>query len=307
MAAQSLVEALGEQDWLDQVGNTVQPIIDRALMTTGGQPLKDFLHGVWLGHPLHPVLTDIPLGAWTVAIVLDALDEINGRDGFGRGAEAAVTIGLAGAVGAAVTGMTDWEHLDRQPRRVGLLHGILNTTAALLYARSLQLRKRRQRRAGRGFALLGYTVSMAAAYLGGKLVYEDRIGVNRAKEHLPANPVPAEFIPVLPEAELPENVLRRIEVDGAPILLVRRGARVFALAETCSHLSGPLAEGQLEGESVVCPWHGSRFALTDGQVLNGPATHPQPCFVSRVHDGQIEIRLSGRTPVAGEQSHGQLP
>jgi hypothetical protein len=88
MAIQSLVEALGEQDWLDQVGNTVQPIIDRALMTTGGQPLKDFLHGVWLGHPLHPVLTDIPLGAWTVAVVLDALDEIKGRDGFAAGAEA---------------------------------------------------------------------------------------------------------------------------------------------------------------------------------------------------------------------------
>jgi len=289
MAIQSLVEALGEQDWLDQVGNTVQPIIDRALMTTGGQPVKDFLHGVWLGHPLHPVLTDVPLGAWTVAVVLDALDEIKGCDDYARGAEAAVTIGLAGAVGAAVTGITDWEHLDRQPRRVGLLHGILNTTAALLYARSLQLRKRRQRRAGRGFALLGYTVSMAAAYLGGKLVYEDRIGVNRAKEHLPANPASTEFIPVLLEAELPENVLRRVEVDGVPILLVRRGTRVFALAETCSHLSGPLAEGQLEGESVVCPWHGSRFALTDGRVLNGPATHPQPCFISRVRNSQIEI------------------
>jgi nitrite reductase/ring-hydroxylating ferredoxin subunit/uncharacterized membrane protein len=301
MTPHTLVEALGEQEWLDQVGNAVQPLIDWALMTTGGQPLKDFLHGVWLGHPLHPVLTDIPLGAWTVAVVLDALDEINGRDGFRRSADAAVTIGLAGAVGAAVTGMTDWEQLDGQPRRVGLLHGLLNTTAALLYARSLQLRKRRQRRAGRGFALLGYTVSLAAAYLGGKLVYEERIGVNRALEHLPTNPATAEFIPVLPKAELPENVLRRVEVNGAPILLVRRGARVFALAETCSHLSGPLAEGQLEGESVVCPWHGSRFALTDGRVLNGPATHPQPCFVARVRNGQIEIRLSTGMSVVGSK------
>jgi nitrite reductase/ring-hydroxylating ferredoxin subunit len=253
------------------------------------------------------VLTDIPLGAWTVAVVLDALDEINTSDGFGRGAEAAVTIGLAGAVGAAVTGLADWEQLDGQPRRVGLLHGLLNTTAALLYARSLHLRKRRQRRAGRGFALLGYTVSLAAAYLGGKLVYEERIGVNRALGHLPASTATWEFIPVLPEAELPENVLRRVDVAGAPLLLVRRGARVFTLAETCSHLSGPLAEGQLDGESVVCPWHGSRFALTDGRVVNGPATHPQPCFVARVCNGQIEIRLPGRTPVSGEQTHGKLP
>jgi nitrite reductase/ring-hydroxylating ferredoxin subunit/uncharacterized membrane protein len=278
MTTQTVVEVLGEQEWLDQVGNTVQPVIDGALMTTGGQPLKDFLHGVWLGHPLHPVLTDVPLGAWTVAVVLDALDEIKGSNGFRRGADAAVTIGLAGAVGAAVTGMADWEHLDGQPRRVGLMHGMLNTTAALLYARSLQLRNRRQRRAGRGFALLGYAVSMAAAYLGGKLVYEDRVGVNRARENLPTNTSTSEFVPVLPETELPANVLRRVAVNDAPILLVRRGVHIFALAETCSHLSGPLAEGRLEDESVVCPWHGSRFALADGQVLNGPATHPQPCF-----------------------------
>src|ERR1700749_3113453 len=103
MAIQSLVEALGEQDWLDQVGNTVQPIIDRALMTTGGQPLKDFLHGVWLGHPLHPVLTDIPLGAWTTGLVLDAVGVLREDEGLERAADVAIAVGLLGAVGAAVT------------------------------------------------------------------------------------------------------------------------------------------------------------------------------------------------------------
>ena len=289
MATELVARAIAQQDWLDPVADMAQPAIDRALTAAGGQPLKDFLNGVWLGHPLHPVLTDIPIGAWTMTAVLDALEEINGHNGARQGADTALKIGLVGAVGAAVTGMADWEHLDGQPRRVGLMHALLNTTAAVLYARSWHLRTRRQRRAGRGYAFLGFAVSMASAYLGGQLVYSHRIGVDRATPTLPVEPPPADFVPVLAEAELPANSLRRVEVRGTPVLLARRGEQVYALAETCSHLSGPLAKGRLEGESVVCPWHGSRFALQDGRVLNGPATHPQPCFATRVRDGQIEV------------------
>lgn len=287
----SPVEIIARQGWLDQVSDKVQPVINQALTAAGGQPLKDFLHGVWLGHPLHPVLTDLPIGAWNVALVFDALDEISGQDGYGRSADAAIAIGLVGAAAAAITGLADWEHLDGRPRRVGLTHGLLNTTATLLYTRSLLLRRRQQRRAGRGFALLGYIISAAAAYLGGQLVYGYRVGVDRAAERLPTHALPHGFVPVLPAAELPENELRRAEVNGTPILLARRQGQIYAMAETCSHLSGPLAEGRLEGESVVCPWHGSRFALSDGRVLNGPATHPAPCFKTRIHNGSIEVQL----------------
>ncbi|HKA52367.1 MAG TPA: non-heme iron oxygenase ferredoxin subunit [Candidatus Binatia bacterium] len=287
MATETMLEVISRQDWLDRVSEKVQPAVARAL-AGGGQPLQDFLNGVWLGHPLHPALTDVPLGSWTAALALDALDEISGNDGFGRGADAAVAVGLAGA--AAVTGMADWQHLGGEERRVGTLHGLLNTGAALLYARSLALRQRRERRAGRGFALLGFLLSTAAAYVGGKLVYSYRVGVDRAAAGSP----PRDFVPVMAEGELPENELRRVEVGRVPVLLVRRQGRIFALAEACSHLSGPLAEGRLEGDSVVCPWHGSRFALGDGRVLNGPATHPQPCFEARVHDGRIEVRAGGR-------------
>src|SRR2546422_11199892 len=178
MATETMLDVISRQNWLDQVSEKLQPAIARALESSGGQPLKDFLHGVWLGHPLHPVLTDVPLGSWTTALMLDALDEISGNDGFGRGADAAVAIGLVGAVAAAVTGMADWQHLDGEERRVGLLHGLLNTSAALLYTRSLMLRQQQERRAGRGFALLGFLASTAAAYLGGKLVYSYRIGVD---------------------------------------------------------------------------------------------------------------------------------
>src|SRR5262245_9335873 len=156
MATETMLAVINRQDWLDQVGEKLQPAIDRALSAAGGQPLKDFLNGVWLGHPLHPVFTDVPLGSWTTALVLDALDEISGHDGFGHAADAAVAVGLVGAITAAVTGMADWQHLDGEERRVGLLHGLLNTGAALLYTRSLMLRQQDERRAGRGFALLGF-------------------------------------------------------------------------------------------------------------------------------------------------------
>lgn len=284
----TMVEVIDRQNWLDQVGDTLQPLITRTLTANGGQQLKDFLHGVWLGHPLHPVLTDIPLGSWTAALVFDALDEISGRDGFGRGADTAITIGVVGAVGAAVTGMTDWAHLDGRPRRIGLMHGLINTGAAVLYTASLIMRRRQERRAGRGFALLGYLASTAAAYLGGQLVYSERIGV----DHTAAYEPPREFVPVLAETELPENTPCRVEVNRMPILLVRQQGRIYAIAETCSHLGGPLAEGTLEGESIVCPWHGSRFALEDGRVCNGPATHPQPYFKTQVRNRQIEVQLA---------------
>ena len=112
------------------------------------------------------------------------------------------------------------------------------------------------------------------------------IGVNHALARLP----PAEFTPVLADAELREGEARRVQAGDARVLLVREGGEVRALAETCAHLGGPLAEGTIEDGSVVCPWHGSRFELATGRVLDGPATMPQPCFAVRVREGQIEVR-----------------
>ena len=125
-----------------------------------------------------------------------------------------------------------------------------------------------------------------AAHLGGKMVYEHRVGVNRTSGQV----FPEEYAAVLPETELAESKPTRAMYKDTPILLVRRGDRVFAMAETCSHFSGPLSEGKLEGDSIVCPYHFSRFALSDGRVINGPAVHPQPCLDVRVRDGNIEVR-----------------
>jgi nitrite reductase/ring-hydroxylating ferredoxin subunit len=169
-----------------------------------------------------------------------------------------------------------------------MLHALLNTISLLLYLASMILRWRRQRHFGRACAFLGFAFSGAAASLGGDLVYGQQIGVDHAADET----LPDKFVPVLSLTELPEGVLCRVEAKGVPVLLVRRGRQIHALVETCSHLGGPLSEGQLDGNSVICPWHASCFALEDGRVLNGPSTYPQPVLETRVRNGQIEVRAA---------------
>ena len=268
---------------------TIQKAIDKALYANGNpaaQKVRNFLNGTWLGEPLHVALTDVPIGAWTVAMVFDALAMMDSRYEFALAADTSIAIGLAGAAGAAITGVTDWSDVDPPARRLGLIHGLLNVGATTLFATSLIMRKKKARNAGRGFAALGYALMTFSAHLGGKMVYEHRVGVDRtAGETFPEN-----FTAVLPESNLPENTPTRAMYQGAPILLVRRGERLFAMAETCSHFSGPLSEGKLDGDSIECPYHASRFALEDGRVLNGPAVHPQPCLEVRARNGVIEVR-----------------
>jgi nitrite reductase/ring-hydroxylating ferredoxin subunit/uncharacterized membrane protein len=282
---EAAVDNLQRQEWLEPLADNLQRAVVAAFQAGGqtGRRIRDFLHGTWLGHPLHPVLTDVPLGAWTVATVLD----LAGRDtrSQGRAADAAIGIGLAGAVGAAVTGMTDWQHTADEERRVGLLHALLNISATALYATSLALRLRGARTAGRSIGGLGFAVALGAAYLGGHLVYRKRIGV----DHAP-HPDWGDFVTALPEPELRESVPRRVDVRGVPVVLIRRAGRIHALADSCAHLGGPLSEGEADDVAIRCPWHGSRFALDDGAVLEGPSTFAQPCFDVRVRAGQIEVR-----------------
>lgn len=292
MATEALVKVVEQQEALDRLSDQIQPLVRDAFKSAGptGRELKNILHGTWLGHPLHPALTDVPLGAWTAALALDAMESISGRKELGAGADAAIAVGLVGAAGAAVTGLTDWSETNGRARKVGLLHGLLNVGATVLYTTSLVLRRQKKRNAGRGFAMLGFAVSSASAYLGGHLVFGEQIGVN----HAAAQEMPKEFVPVLADAELREGEMKRVDAGGVPVLLTRCEGAVCALAHTCSHLGGPLSEGKLEGDVVQCPWHGSRFNVRDGSVVDGPATFPQPRFETRVREGQIEVRSMDR-------------
>ncbi len=266
----------------------LQKQVHKAFASAGpsSQELKNLLNGTRLGEPLHVILTDVPIGAWTAALAFDALELIGGRAEFAVAADASVAIGIAGALGAAVTGITDWQDADAPARRLGMIHGFLNLSGTALFAASLLSRRRKARGVGRILGVLAYGVVTAAARLGGKMVYEYRVGVDRTARQT----FPPDFVPVLADSELAEAQPKRAEHGGVPILLVRRGIRIFAMAETCSHFNGPLSEGELVGDSIRCPWHRSRFALEDGKVLDGPAVHPQPCLETRVRNGQIEVR-----------------
>jgi uncharacterized membrane protein len=169
---------------------------------TGGQRAKNAIHGVWLGHPLHPVFTDVPIGAWTTALALDAAGD--GDPAMRRAATFAMGVGLAGAAGAAVTGLTDWSETGGRSRRVGLIHGLLNVTATTLFAAAFARRRSNSHTAGRACAWMGYAIALGAAYLGGDLVYGRRIGVTHADADLPE-----EFTPVLNSVDLPEGSMVR--------------------------------------------------------------------------------------------------
>jgi nitrite reductase/ring-hydroxylating ferredoxin subunit/uncharacterized membrane protein len=278
------------------VEEKLQKAIDKTLYGGGrptAQKFRNFLNGTWIGEPLHVILTDIPIGAWTGAVAFDAIDLITRRHEFAIAADASLAFGLAGAAGAAAAGITDWSDVDPPARRVGLIHGILNLAGIALFASSLILRKKKFRKQGLVLSALGYGIMTAAAHLGGKMVYEYRVGVDRTSGQI----FPEEFSAVMPETGLEDSKPTRAEYHGTPILLVRKGERIFALAETCSHFSGPLSEGKLIGDTIVCPYHDSRFALNDGRVINGPAVHPQPCLEARIKDGQIQVRKPQLTSV----------
>lgn len=288
-ATRKIKTAVNRQSWLDSIGDPLQSGIRTLYERTGriGQAVQDFFNGTWLGHPLHPVITDVTVGALTAAVVLDGLEKASDGKAFGPGADAALLLGVGSAVGAAASGLSDWQFTQGEARRFGVLHAALNSTSLVFYITSLIFRKKNKRGLGRNLALTGYAFSIAAAYLGGDLVYRQKIGVN----HSDKAPISRTFKPVLAADQLPEGTLVRAELDGKKILLVRRGARIMAINETCAHMGGPLADGELcSDDSVVCPWHASRFDLNTGLVIDGPSAYPQPRYEAREHNGMIEIR-----------------
>lgn len=294
MAVQVRRTVMDQQQWLEPVSDTLQKATNNVL--TGGRSRKridDLLNGVWLGHPLHPVLTDIPIGAWVVALALDGVETFTGRRDFNPGADAAITLGIAGALGSAATGLAQWQYTDAESRRVGTAHALLNTGALALYGMSALFRARGMRRLGKLAALTGFGIVVVSSYLGGDLAYDLRIGVN----HSPGQVPPDDFTPILDESELAEGSMKPLDVGDVRLMLVRQNGRVYAMARECAHLGGPLDEGQLGECRVTCPWHASIFALDDGRVLEGPATFPQPIYETRIRDGQIEVRARQRATV----------
>jgi len=248
---------------------------------------KDFLNGTWLGHPLHPALTDVPIGAWTVAEVLDLLDRRPSRT-CRAAASAAIATGLAGAGIAAVSGFADWVDAGGRQRPLGALHAITNAAAIVAFASSLGLRHTGRQAAGRALSAGGFALAMTGAWLGGHLVF--RLG-NQVDRNAWTREV-RQFEPVMKEADLRAGELARVMLRRQPVLLYRDGDEIFALSDTCSHAGCSLSTGRLERGLLICPCHGSAYLLSTGEVVHGPSPFPQPRFEARVRNGQIELRAA---------------
>ncbi len=288
METQSIVRLVGNQKWLDDAATPLQTAVRDLFAAAGaaGREAKDLLHGKFLGHPLHPALTDIPVGAWTVAAIFDVA-ELTGGLGSTELADDAIGIGILGALAAAVAGIADWSETDARAKRIGLVHGVLNVTAVGLYTASLLARKR-SRATGIALSLTGFATALASSFLGGHLSFGEQVGVDHTATA--DQELPQDFVAVLAESELPPDQPRKVVAEGVEIVLVRRNGAIYALRNACTHLGGPLAEGELDGDGIRCPWHRSRFCLKDGSVLDGPAVFPERVFDVRTRDGQIEVR-----------------
>ena len=284
------------QPFAERLSDTLQHIIQVVVGSHRKPPrrLKTLLNGTWLGHPLHPVITDVPVTAWVITAVFDVIWLISPTTfaWAARGAEVAVIIGLLGALGAIVTGLTDWSDTYGAERRVGLDHALFNASATILYLVSFILRLLAGPGDSIAAAIIGF-VGLAsvtyAAYLGGDMVFAKGTGVN----HTAWEAAGEDYEAVLPLESVEENKLYRVTAAGVPVALLRQGLQFYAISATCPHAGGPLDEGKLDSDVVECPWHGSRFCMRDGRVLTGPATVNAPRYDVRVRNGQIEVKRIG--------------
>lgn len=278
----AFVNAIEHFDRLDGVASAISTVVEKAVQP---RAVRNTLSGTLLGHPLHPVLTDFPIGAWTMAALLDAV----GGSASEPAADLLVAAGIATAVPTAVSGLNDWSDTQGKSRRVGLVHGLANATALCLYSSSAVARANGNRSAGKMLGLAGFGVLMFGGFLGGHLVFTSSVNVNATAGRIG----PRQWKPVLDESELAEGAHRKVEAGKVSVLLYRSGSRILALDSVCSHMGGPLDEGTIADGCVTCPWHGSTFRLDDGHIVRGPATAPQPSFEARVNEGRIEVRRRG--------------
>jgi nitrite reductase/ring-hydroxylating ferredoxin subunit len=255
--------------------------VQRAVRLLPPGRTRDALYGVWLGHPLHPVLVQVPVGTWLSASLLDAWP------GNEKASRRLVLAGLAASVPAVLAGAADWSEQHEQQMRVGLVHALANAGAIVLYAASVAVPARQ----APGLRLAGLATAAAGGFLGGHVAYRQSAGANQAE------PVPHLVEPgwhdLMPLAQLGYQKPVRRMLGDVPVVAVRDRAGVHVLADRCSHLSGPLSGGDCHDGHLTCPWHGSIFRLADGTVARGPATAPQPVFRTRITDGILQACLPG--------------
>jgi nitrite reductase/ring-hydroxylating ferredoxin subunit/uncharacterized membrane protein len=282
MKLDSVVKAVEQFDLLDGVASSLAKAVGKAVSP---RPVRNLLSGTYIGHPLHPVLTDLPIGAWSMAALLD----LAGGRASEPAADALVVVGIATAVPTAAAGLNDWSDTTGKSRRTGVVHALANSTALCLYVSSAIARRNGHRGLGKTLGLAGFGLMSVGGFLGGHLTYADAVNVNKTADRTG----PSKWTAVLDEDGMSDGDRRTVEVGGVSLLLHRSEGTIHALDAVCSHMGGPLEKGKIENGCVICPWHGSTFRLADGTIVRGPATRPQPAYETRINDGRIEVRRAG--------------
>jgi nitrite reductase/ring-hydroxylating ferredoxin subunit/uncharacterized membrane protein len=281
---EAISERIERLTFLDPVAGLLQRGVRAAVPQDTA--VKDVLSGTWLGHPVHPPLTDVVVGSWTSAWLLDLFGGQRGRSG----SELLLGTGIAAAVPTAAAGLSDWAELRGGTQRVGFVHAVGNTTAVTLQVLSLRARLRGEHWKGVGLSTLAMGVAGMSAWLGGYLSFGRGVGVNQTA----FEDFPTAWTALTDESQLEAGKPLRRSASGAGVLLVRHHDQIHALADRCSHRGCSLAEGTLREGTITCKCHGSTFTL-DGQVVTGPATSPQPSLEVRVREGKIEVRRRSET------------
>lgn len=274
-----VIDQIGQMKDLDSIS---KPLSDVVSKVTAPDAVKNALSGTWLGHQLHPMLTDLPIGAWSMASALD----LTSRGTMPKVSERLVGLGILTAVPAALSGASDWSESYGKEQRLGLLHALGNSVGTTLQVASWISRRCGHHRTGTGLSLAGLAATMGASYLGGHLSFGMGVGV----DHTAFQKTITKWVDVAAENEVTEGQLLRVEANDVPVMLTRHKGQLRALSATCLHAGGPLNKGHIENDCVVCPWHGSRFRLTDGTPKRGPAAMPQPTWDINIVDGRVQVR-----------------
>ena len=277
-----LAAATGRLEALDGPAKRVAKTV-RAVLPAG--PVKDVLSGTPLGHPAHPVLTDVPIGSWTSAVVLDLIGGSESRTAARR----LVAVGILASLPTAASGYSDWadsEMSSDSVRRTGLVHAASNAAAIGLFTASYLARRRGE--GGRLLALAGAGAMTVGGHLGGHLSFVEGVGVNQTVFAKGSG----EWTATVAEEELSDGKPVCVRAGEVDVMIVRDADGLHALDDHCTHRGGPLHEGEVADGCVICPWHASRFRLADGSIEQGPAVTPQPVYETRVVDGRVEVRAA---------------
>lgn len=244
-------------------------------------PIRDFLAGTWLGHPLHALLTDVPIGALTLVIVLDII-------GQPAAADVALLVGVLSMLAAALAGYADYSTTDGAARVRATIHSTLMLIALVVYVVSLGIRASgpTSRTLPIVLSIIGYLILAGGAFVGGDVVFALGNVVDRhAWRSSGTKWQPLEV------GEIAEGTVVKAKVGAQALVLVRSGDTIQALHDQCAHAGGPLSAGTIVDGCVECPWHGSRFEIATGNRRRGPTVYDQPRYEVRVAEsGGYEAR-----------------